>query len=479
MRLKKSKKNKCLKIGKCSFYYIYILITGLLFLLKNTLLSLRDLSVNKDYNIFKIDTIISKHGFIKLVIENLGYILFGWIFWLIIKNSKTKRNYEKKEIDAVEAENNEIENNSQNKNVKLLYIEDKINKKCSINLLIASGVFATQLTIRNILTTLDTWLFEIWVFDLIFISIFMKIILRYKMYKHHFYIFVFNIVVNFILFIAASFVKNKNGDNLYDRVNNNFGNYGYCVLFYISYISISCMLSFSKVMQKKVMDFEYISPLKIVILYGVISTLFSFIALMITSLIKCNELLMKSKLCPVSNPEQKNEIVYFDNIFIFFNNLREKYHKNKKDFFIEILLVYPLYSFIGFAKYFFETMIIYYLNPFYVLISDNIYYTPKKILRLIFNPNDTKIYLRLIGEIIASIANLFFLEILEFNCCGLNFNTKFNIQKRGKLDSNIDNILDDKKYIFDLGTINSDYQSDVDTQTDNQDELIKDNEVYT
>ena len=236
MRLKKSKKNKCLKIGKCSFYYIYILITGLLFLLKNILLSLRDLSVNKDYNIFKIDTIISKHGFIKLVIENLGYILFGWIFWLIIKNSKTKRNYKKKEIDAVEAENDEIENNSQNKNVKLLYIEDKINKKCSINLLIASGVFATQLTIRNILTILDTWLFEIWVFDLIFISIFMKIILRYKIYKHHFYIFVFNIVVNFILFIAASFVKNKNGDNLYDRVNNNFGNYGYCVLFYISSI---------------------------------------------------------------------------------------------------------------------------------------------------------------------------------------------------------------------------------------------------
>ena len=234
------------------------------------------------------------------------------------------------------------------------------------------------------------------------------------------------------------------------------------------------MLSFSKVMQKKVMDFEYISPLKIVIMYGIISALFSFIALIIASFINCNELLMKNKFCRISNPAEKNLIAYFDNIFIFFDNLRNRYHENKTNFFVEILLVYPLYSFMGFMKYIFEIMIVYYLNPYYVLISDNIYYGTKKLLRLIYNPNDTKIYLRLAGEIIALIANLFFLEILEFNCCGLNYDTKMNIQRREKLDSSNDN----EKYIFDFGTINSDYQSDVDNQTNNQDESIKGIEMY-
>jgi hypothetical protein len=479
MKTKKSKNNKCLKVGKCSFYYIYILITGLLFILKNTLLSLKDLSINQNFNLFGIETIISQHGFIKLVIENLGYILFGYIFSLIFKNTKIKRNYEKNEIDSIEAEIDQLENNVQNNNnIKLLYKENNIKKTFSINLLIACGIFATQLAIRNILTILNTWLFDLWVFDLIFISIFMKKIFNYKIYKHHLYIFVFNIIINFILFIVSSFIKNSKGDNLFDRVKNNFGNYGYCVLFYIAYLSISCMLSFSKVLQKKVMDFEYISPFKIVIMFGIISTLFSFVALIIASFINCSELLMKSKLCPISNPEQKNEIAFFDNIFIFFGNLKDKYHVSKKEFFLEILLVYPLYSFIGFMKYLCETMIVYHLNPYYVLISDNIYYSTKKIFRVIFSPNDTKIYLRLIGEIIASIANLFFLEILEFNCCGLNYDTKINIQKRGKLDCSCD-ILDDNKYIFDFGTINSDYQSDADNQSNNPDELLKENEVYT
>ena len=125
-------------------------------------------------------------------------------------------------------------------------------------------------------------------------------------------------------------------------------------------------------------------------------------------------------------------------------------------------------------KYLFETMIVYYLNPYYVLMSDTIFYGTKKIISLIVKPTELKVYLRLIGEIIASIANLFFLEILEFNCCGLNYSTKINIQKRSKLDCSCD-IWDDNKYIFDFGTINSDYQSDADNQSNNPDELLKEN----
>ena len=238
------------------------------------------------------------------------------------------------------------------------------------------------------------------------------------------------------------------------------------------------MSSFSQVMQKKVMDFEYKSYLTIVLIYGIIITIISFITLIIASFIDCNQNMVKNKLCPISYPEQKNKIAYLDNIFIFFDNLRDKYHENKKEFFLEIFLVYPLYSFAGFMKYLFETMIVYYLNPYYVLMSDSIFYGTKKIISLIVKPTELKVYLRLIGEIIASIANLFFLEILEFNCCGLNYDTKINIQKRGKLDCSCD-ILDDNKYIFDFGTINSDYQSDADNQSNNPDELLKENEVYT
>ena len=74
--------------------------------------------------------------------------------------------------------------------------------------------------------------------------------------------------------------------------------------------------------------------------------------------------------------------------------MRDKYNENKKEFFLEILLIYPLYSFVGFMKYLFETKTIYYLNPYYVLMSDNIFYIIKKIIKLTYNPKDTKTYLR-------------------------------------------------------------------------------------
>ena len=124
-------------------------------------------------------------------------------------------------------------------------------------------------------------------------------------------------------------------------------------------------------------------------------------------------------------------------------------------------------------KYLFETMIVYYLNPYYVLMSETLFYSTKKIISLITKPKEIKVYLRLIGEFIASIDNLFFLEIFEFNCCGLNFNTKMNIEKRSRIES-IDNIIndDDDNNNNEYDTINSDYQNGTETRSINNDESL-------
>ena len=466
MNIHKNKNNKCLRIGKCSLYYIYILIIVLLFIIKSSLLSLHDLEIRKDYNIIGIETILYKHGLIKIIIEKLGCIFYGCIFMLIFKNNKKK-----KELDI----NNELKiDESQNKssNITLLYNGDNVFKKCSINLLIACVVYATQLTIKNSLTIMKLGMFEFWIFNIIFIIIFLKTILKYKIYKLQNYIFIFNIVTNFILFLAASFILNTNGKNDYINVKEAFGNHGYNVLFYIVFLSFSCMLCFSQVWQKKVMDYEYISPSKVVFTSGIISTIFLLIALVITTFVNCNEVLTKKKLCPISKPE--HQFAYLDNFFVFFDSLGSKYRENKKDFFLEILLIYPLYSFVGFMKYFCETMIIYHLNPYYVQISNNIFYSITIIIRLVYYPTSIRIYLRLLAEFIASIANLFFLEILEFNCCGLNFDTRRNIEKRSQNES----IKDILKY-DDNNSNNSDNQTDIDIKSINPDGLLKDDDVYT
>ena len=132
-------------------------------------------------------------------------------------------------------------------------------------------------------------------------------------------------------------------------------------------------------------------------------------------------------------------------------------------------------------KYLCETMIVYRLNPNYVLISDNIFYSTKKIIRLFYYPTEIKTYLRLAGEMIALFAYFFFLEFFEFNCCGLNFNTKSNIDKRSRMEAinlNSTEIDDGRTDSFTSYSNCSriDLQNDDDNKQDNQDEMLKEGE---
>ena len=83
----------------------------------------------------------------------------------------------------------------------------------------------------------------------------------------------------------------------------------------------------------------------------------------------CSGFLSNKGFCPITRLDYTDDIYYFDNFKFFIDNLGLQFKEDKKSFFIEIFLVYPLYSLACYLKYFFETMIIYHLNPNYVLIQ--------------------------------------------------------------------------------------------------------------
>ena len=101
-----------------------------------------------------------------------------------------------------------------------------------------------------------------------------------------------------------------------------------------------------------------------------------------------------------------------------------------------------LYSFLSFIKHLYELLVVWQLNQYFVLLSDNIFYIIKKIITLINNPTDSKTYLKLLAELISLFGYLFYLEIFEIKCCGLNKDTKDNITKRGIKDTNSNILLD-------------------------------------
>ena len=72
-----------------------------------------------------------------------------------------------------------------------------------------------------------------------------------------------------------------------------------------------------------------------------------------------------------------------------------------------------------------EMLTIYYLNPFYVLMTNNLYYEITELIN--FLPNVSNAGLKIahfvvteFSEIFASLGYMVYLEILELNFCGLN-----------------------------------------------------------
>ena len=64
-----------------------------------------------------------------------------------------------------------------------------------------------------------------------------------------------------------------------------------------------------------------------------------------------------------------------DNLFEYFEIMgKNKIEKETYKFLIEIFCVYPLFSFKNFMELTWEILTIYYLNPFFVLMTNNLYY---------------------------------------------------------------------------------------------------------
>ena len=124
---------------------------------------------------------------------------------------------------------------------------------------------------------------------------------------------------------------------------------------------------------------------------------------------------------------------------IIFSMNKMMTEKEKYKFWLEIFCVYPLYSFTSFMELTCEMLTIYYLNPFYVLMTNNLYYEITELIN--FLPNASNAGLKIahfvvteFSEIFASLGYMVYLEILELNFCGLNDKLKFKLAEKGDIE---------------------------------------------
>ena len=154
--------------------------------------------------------------------------------------------------------------------------------------------------------------------------------------------------------------------------------------------------------------------------------------------------------CINDNFTSNNNITnyYYDSIFIYYNQIKNVYNEEKMRFYLEILLLTPLYIIICFFEFTCEILIIHYLNPNFILIRDNFYYS---ILTLIFflldierldNKQIIKFSILETAEFLALVGYSIYLEIIELRFCGLDNDLKKKIKERGIKDITLSKIDD-------------------------------------
>jgi len=274
--------------------------------------------------------------------------------------------------------------------IELLYNE-KFNKsilKKWILILVIAFLISLSEYISVFVSKPSYNIFQARFYFILFIPLFSKFILKENIFRHH-YLSLLIALVGFILLIIPVCLKINSNDIIPNVLN------------FIMGVSYSLFL----VLIKYLTHVYYISPFKLCLIFGSIAFGFIFFGFLIFSLIKYHDL------------------TYFKESLDF------SYVENKF-----VLSLYFIASFIfAVCLHFGTLLVIFYFTPILLMVTDIISPLFFWVAITIKNPETRvfpKIVLEPIGYVIVLFASLIYNEIIIFNFCNLNKNTKLFIEER-------------------------------------------------
>ena len=225
-----------------------------------------------------------------------------------------------------------------------------------------------------------------WGITLICMSLFSSLILKIKLYKHHYLGIIVVVVLGFTYNLVSEKFTEENFKKNYDS--------------YLIQFMTECLISLMNVLYKYLIEKKLIISYEILFFEGLFDFLFGIITLIITT-----------------------KIGVLDNFWDFIDQIDKK----------EILLIMAI-TVVQFLLYSIEMVIIDMFSPFHILLINIIreyilyfvYFEPA----LIFEP----IYV-CVGICFSIFMILVFIEVVELNFCGLSYMTKKNIEIRAQLDA--------------------------------------------
>lgn len=438
----------CLGIGHTSRYNFYILVAVISKLFSDYILGLNTSNLERPATLFNFIPILNDHYIFQNLLELLSYFFGGILMFFLSK--KMDKNMASNELLV-----NEGLSFSTNEDFKKNY-----KKEIYIGILLISLLFSLNLIIRTYLY-LNFLDLELWMLEIIFISLLSTKILKIKINRHKLAAMFLVIPLLIMEFISCSLPETHHSDNsndeymtdysMFQKIGKKVGYY-FIPILYLLFIILTIMRDYSWVKSKYLIDKKTFSFYKILLFIGIIGIFIAIISYIISGLMPCNiynnvtrddsgnylindELISFAKdLCYLKdyNEEKKTLTLYYDNFII----LLKKYSAWTKNIKLEIFIAIPLYVIMLMIKNCSYIIMICYLEPYNILISDNFYYFLNRLIVYIINEADeeyltvTQFILMELMEIIYIISNLIYIEILELKFCNLDYDLKKNIHER-------------------------------------------------
>ena len=205
----------------------------------------------------------------------------------------------------------------------------------------------------------------------------------------------------------------------------------------LSFIIISLLRAYNFCKVKWLFDFKFISLSKLLLFYGFIGFFFCLIISIIPNYIPCvdqNYFQNINYICNVTNfdSSKNSTIYYYENYFIFIKNL---WRIERELYIIIIYLILILFKIIlTFLIKLYCILIIKKLSPEYLICSNAIYYFIEELIDSVTclflgKFKYYKLY-DILDDAFSILGTIFYLELIEFDFCGIDFNLKKNIKKR-------------------------------------------------
>ena len=212
---------------------------------------------------------------------------------------------------------------------------------------------------------------DFWMIELIIITFLTAKIFKMNIYKHQYFVIFFNLfpIILKVITIYLSFKETSKNDK--SKYLDEDGNLKYIYIVYwflliigmIIYLPLITLRAYVNIQLKYFMDLKFVPPNILLLIYGIIGTIFYSGICIFSTFIKCDsskEINIFDYICKFKEKDDK----YFEN-FIFYFSIS----KNPKDIIFEILTI--ILGIIGF-----------YFNKYFMILSLN-YLTPVHIMFII------------------------------------------------------------------------------------------------